>query len=70
MVWWTPRCTDLVAFTNLVFIIFVSILFGYHKDYTKGIDKKEIQKKIDITYGAAIVFVIINSYIWYYLNKK
>ena len=64
------HCGNILIFTNLVFLVIVSVLFGYHKEYTKGIDKKEIQKKIDITYGAAIVFVIINTYIWYYLNKK
>lgn len=69
MAWWTPRCTDLVAFTNLVFLIYISVLFGYHQEYKKG-STIESQKNIDITYGTAILFMIINTYIWYSLNKK
>lgn len=59
-------CGDTLIFTNLVFLIIVAILFGYHKEYVKTRNEK-IDKNTDWTFLAAMIFLIINSGIWYYL---
>ncbi len=60
------RCGDTLIFTNLVFLIIVAILFGYHKEYVNTRNEK-MDKNTDWTFLAAIIFLIINTGIWYYL---
>lgn len=59
-------CGDILIFTNVVFLLFVAILFGYHKEYVKTRDS-QVDKNTDWTFLGAMIFLIINIGIWYYL---